>query len=100
MTILSINFIALFLGSLLLAPRRDGHGHLWRFAREQARSESDANTHLGRLRPERRSGLVASPVSLPVEGATTSAAANTSVRDEARLLRRITGPRVGPVRQS
>jgi len=100
MTILSINFIALFLGAVLLAPRHDGHGHLFRYARKQARSESDTKAHAAHLRPERRSGLVASAISLPVERATISAATDTSVRDEARLFGRITGPRVGPMRQS
>ncbi len=75
MTLLGIDIIALFLGLLLLTPHRNVHGRLWRYAREQARSESNATTQTARLSPTRGSGPVAGAVSLPVESATTSAAA-------------------------
>jgi hypothetical protein len=81
MTILGINLIALFLGAVLLAPRHDSHGHLWRYAREQARSER--KRHFSTCRRSHDLG-----------------GANTSVRGEARLFRRITSPRVRPMRQS
>jgi hypothetical protein len=90
MTILGINVIALVLGLLLLAPRRDGHGHFWRYAREQARSELNATTQAARLYPDRRSGAA----SLRVEGAATAVAAREGDGGHSRLLRRITGPRL------
>jgi hypothetical protein len=72
MTALGINVIAMFLGALLLAPRRGGHRQFWRCAREQARSELKPTT-TNRLRPERRSGQAAGAFSQPVERAATAA---------------------------
>jgi hypothetical protein len=100
MTILGINVIALVLGLVLLAPRRDGRGHLWRSAREMARSESGTNANSVHVKRKLRFGLAAGAISLPVEGAAISAGANAGVRNEARLLRRINGPGPEAMRRS
>jgi hypothetical protein len=100
MIAMSVNLIALLLGASLLASRRDDACRLWRYARAQARSESDANAHSAQWRPERGSGAIGGALFSTCRGATISLGAKNGARDEARLLRRITSPGPETMRRS